>query len=1251
MNPKQIKPASDGSWKLPGTLALAALVAWTPVLPAQTAPQPPADKTDQTDTEELITLSPFEVNSSKDNGYAASSSLAGSRLNTELRDVAAAVQAITPEFMKDIGATNLQKLLVYTTNTEIAGIGGNFYGGNAYDKGYSRGMLMEPQRTTRIRGLNDADITRDYFPSDVPMDWYNLSRVDISRGPNSILFGLGSPAGLVNNTLKVANLRKSAGSVELTVGRYGSVREMVDIDQMILPGTLGIRVVGLNDEAKFRQDFTFNHDKRIYVASRWEPKLSEHIFTQVDVQVESGRINANRPVSQTPSDFLSNWFGPANRLAIPNDEYWTTPGFVEDLYASQTIGGQLWDDHPVSFFSEANNPAVGLPGGNTTQAMLLRGAHNVNGGGWGSWVGMLNPNSIGLAAHPKNSKEYFANNPTVAAIISDYESKTGKTFRGFGQGMWPTQMMVSGPLADMMFDQNLIGPNKSEHNYFDNVNVSFTQSYFDGRLGINGAYNRQSYRTGYSNLMEGLWGNNMISVDVNQTMRGSTTPNPNYGRPFTIGEGRGGVFERDRENWRVTGFGVVKATDFFKRDNWFTDIVGEHTFTGVKSAQRYHNFDRYYALYRWTPDYLQTVDKWNGYATWRGLHYLGGSILNTPTINDVSLTGVRTIQTPPLTQNVWYDNQGTWMQSQFNLITSDKDIDKLYDGANEGYDDTSSKVFVWQGKMLKNVIVPIFGWRQDEYTRWNKPSTTIKDPTYGYVLPFSPDWNYDKVTPIYAKEQRRSWSIAVHGKELMELFGRPLPKGMDITLLYNKSSSFRPSDVSVSVYNKQEPNPSGETKDYSLLVSAFNDRVSLRITRYKTVQHNTPYSGPQPDFGWAKANIGRSMDGMMWEIGPWAGNDPTKRVQPTPEWLVNRWMFGDNYDKTIASQPLPTNWRSDPNIMNQPLRIRRSAVPGSPTYVAEGTIDPDQNRPYIAPPLDAEEIEYRTEWYKARTDAQWSRPVDQQFWSAMGFARDYSAQWGGFWELNAWQRPQNLRSLNDLESKGTEYELTANPTPNWRITLNASKAEAVRSNVLTSWDEFIANNKEFFFDGGYGVGDTPASNYWNFKGYYDIPQTPGNPLDPNGRLGTNFNNTVYNPYYQAKATADQAVNELRKWHWNAITNYKFTRGFMKNVGIGGAVRWEDKPTLGYYPMFNANANSWVIDLSKPIRGSTEIHYDAWISYERKLTRKINWSVQLNVYDMFAKKELIPIQANPDGTIAQVRVPSLMSWSLRNTFSF
>ncbi|KAF0095882.1 MAG: TonB-dependent receptor plug [Puniceicoccaceae bacterium 5H] len=1229
-------------------LALASSLALvcTSSLGQETAPEEP-------DEEQVFELSPFEISTAEDSGYMATTSLAGSRLKTDLRDIAAAVQAITPEFVQDLGATDLEKMLLYTTNTEIGGIDGNYYGGDTWDKGYAREMLVEPQNTARIRGLNDADVTRDYFPSDIPIDWYSLSRVDISRGPNSILFGLGSPAGLINNTLKTAHVGDDFQVVEFRVDKYGSTREVLDVNQPVISKELAVRVVALNDDARFRQDDTFNRDQRVYATARWQPEIIRGVFTQIDVKGEWGKIEGNRPVAGTAADFITPWFGPADRMTIPNDEYWTAPGFVEDLYASQTIGGQLWDDHPVSFYSDPNSAVVGLPG--DPQASMLRGGTNVNGGGWGSWVGLINPNWIRLPQHPKNDKAYYADNPTVTAIINDYEAQTGRTFSGFGEGLWPVQMLVDGPVVDMLKTQNLIGPNKSEWNNFEDYSFEVTQSYWKQRISLNYAYHQQNYRSGYTNLMEGLWGMNILSVDVNETLRGSNIPNPNYGRPYTIGEGRGGEFEKTRENWRLTGVVKLDSAEFIDGDSWASRIIGEHTFTGVLASQHYENFDRYYALYRWDDAYINALTDGNnptGYATWRGIHYLGGSLLNTQSYYDMNdVTGVHTRQNPTSPQTVWYDRQGEWVQEEFSLLSSEGSKDRLYDGASQGEDTTKSKVFVWQGNMLDGVLVPIFGWREDEYTRWNKPSSLARDEDYGFVLPYSSSWNYDDVTPIYVKQQRTSWSLALHGRELMEMLGRPLPYGMDITLLYNDSSSFRPSDTAVSVYNEQEPTPSGETKDFSVLLSAFHNRVSLRVTKYETVQHNTPYFGSQPDFGSNKATLARTMDGMMWEIGDWAGADPTERVQPTPEWLVNKWMFGDNYDKSIEQQPLPADWRDHPELMDQPLRIRQAALPGSSNYVAQGDINPETDLPYVAPPLTAEEVAYREEWFKARSDAEWSRPVDDEFWDAMGFTRDYSATWGGYWEPDAWTRPQNLRSLNDLKSTGIEYELTANPTKNWRITINASKAEAVRSNVLDSWDAYIEENADFWLDGGYEPNDTPASNYWTFQGYYDIPQQPSQTLGTGGRFGTDYINTVYSRYYQAKATEDQLVNELKKWHFNVVTNYSFSEGPLKGIGIGGAMRWEDRPNLGYYPAFNEEANAWVYDLDKPIKGPRQQHYDAWISYEREFERGVTWSIQLNAYNLFPDDAMIPVQANPDGTLAQVRIPGETTWALSTTLRF
>ncbi len=81
--------------------------------PASAAAQPAAG-----DASSVVTLSPFEVNSSKDVGYLAKDTLAGSLLNTSHKDVAAQISIMTPEFLQDVGAVTMEDAFRYSLNIE-----------------------------------------------------------------------------------------------------------------------------------------------------------------------------------------------------------------------------------------------------------------------------------------------------------------------------------------------------------------------------------------------------------------------------------------------------------------------------------------------------------------------------------------------------------------------------------------------------------------------------------------------------------------------------------------------------------------------------------------------------------------------------------------------------------------------------------------------------------------------------------------------------------------------------------------------------------------------------------------------------------------------------------------------------------------------------------------------------------------------------------------------------------------------------
>ena len=115
-----------------------------------------------TDEATPYVLSPFEVSSTQDTGYRARNTLAGSRINTDLKDVASPITVVTKDFLNDIGASDVNDILTYEVGTE----GTKDFSSNTPQLGRtSDNAAQDPNGSTRGRGLAPFDITRDYFYS------------------------------------------------------------------------------------------------------------------------------------------------------------------------------------------------------------------------------------------------------------------------------------------------------------------------------------------------------------------------------------------------------------------------------------------------------------------------------------------------------------------------------------------------------------------------------------------------------------------------------------------------------------------------------------------------------------------------------------------------------------------------------------------------------------------------------------------------------------------------------------------------------------------------------------------------------------------------------------------------------------------------------------------------------------------------------------------------------------------------------
>jgi len=144
-----------------------------------------------------------------------------------------------------------------------------------------------------------------------------------------------------------------------------------------------------------------------------------------------------------------------------------------------------------------------------------------------------------------------------------------------------------------------------------------------------------------------------------------------------------------------------------------------------------------------------------------------------------------------------------------------------------------------------------------------------------------------------------------------------------------------------------------------------------------------------------------------------------------------------------------------------------------------------------------------------------------------------------------------------------------------------------------------------------------------------------------------FNRDVYSAYLFQKNTNGKMVSEMAPWRFNLVTNYKFDHGLLKGFNAGGGYRWEDHKILGYA----LNAKQDNLDVTKPYWSKPEDAVDLWVGYERKISSKLDWRIQLNLRDVGKKPRVTPISVEPDGSYAQYRIQEGMTWSLTNTFSF
>lgn len=178
-----------------------AIVACVPLLasPINAAEQEAAFELDATEiSEELLDESPTGPVS----GYIANRSLTATKTDASLIETPQSISIITRDQMQAQDAQSLNQILCYTAAVIPE----------------SRGATASRLDQLTIRGFSPGSYldglrmpgSRDALPQE---DAFDLERVEVLRGPASVLYGQSSPAGVINMVASVPWIRPTMKSV------------------------------------------------------------------------------------------------------------------------------------------------------------------------------------------------------------------------------------------------------------------------------------------------------------------------------------------------------------------------------------------------------------------------------------------------------------------------------------------------------------------------------------------------------------------------------------------------------------------------------------------------------------------------------------------------------------------------------------------------------------------------------------------------------------------------------------------------------------------------------------------------------------------------------------------------------------------------------------------------------------------------------------------------------------------------------
>ena len=759
----------------------------------------PASSAAASDKSDVISLTPFEVSAGSERGYAASNTLAGTRLNSRLEDLAGSISVVTKQQLEDTAALDINDIFLFEVGTEGTG---QFTDLTNDGRGDYDNVAGNPTGANRMRGLSAATIAVGGFTasSSIPIDTYNVDAVEISRGPNSSLAGLSEGGGIVNLVTSRANLTRDVSTLVGRVDSYGGFRASLDLNRPLIKDRLAVRVSAVYNEIGYVRKPSVERNNRQQFALTARP-LSK---TTLSASVERFSQYAQRANSITPRDSVAPWIAAGSPTYDP---------------ISRTFQVRGVRSAPITNINQ-------LPAGlSTIGSSNVRVGQYVDGGDIQYQIRGVAPANTNLNTSNTLTQVVQSSGINAAGPLYKLVGTTDKSFYDWEEINLAASGVATGraTIWNATLDQGILNTPRNR-----------TDAQLAWRREDQAGYQRQ-----HIGQLDGV--GTTVLIDATERLPDGT-PNPFLGRPY-IGGNQPQSFSKPvfNDNYRVQ---FAHQLDLRKETN-LLKWIGLHR--GIAYGEHVTNFEVGNNGYRYR-DFVTTLGPLNPAGTNR--------------VRNESSTFTRYYMGDAVGGNIDYANSGpSRIGGNFPVryleatppvnggdptrwTTLDSTIEERYFALNGQKRKTNTRGFTLQSFLLNDHLVTTWGRREDRvFTSQQLP---IPNGLDGF-----PDASFLDDHQHYGRDKKwREGQTETRGGVAKPFRSVPflLPEGRTgvgkaiteavrgLSFHYNESNSFRPVDVAYNVYLGELANPQAKTKEYGFSLNMFDNRFFMRLTHQETLQ-------------------------------------------------------------------------------------------------------------------------------------------------------------------------------------------------------------------------------------------------------------------------------------------------------------------------------------------------------------------------------------------------------------------------------